>query len=123
MKVVELGSNFFQFIFDKKEETDRILQKRPWFFDNQMLVLHHWKPDLQREDPSCPMWVQIEAYLFIGARKRLAGNWDGSTESRMIRLLVELELDKPLLRGTKIKLGEEIIWVDLKYEHFLLFLL
>lgn len=40
-----------------------------------------------------------------------------SREGRMIRLLVKLELDKPLLRGTKIKLDKKIIWVDFKYEH------
>lgn len=35
----------------------------------------------------------------------------------MLRLLVELELDKPQLKGTKIKLDEELVWVDFRYEH------
>lgn len=46
MKVVELSSNFFQFIFESQKEKDRILQKRPWFFDNQLLVLQQWHSEL-----------------------------------------------------------------------------
>lgn len=33
-----------------------------------------------------------------------------------MKILVEVELDKPLLRGTKIKLGGEVLWVDFAYE-------
>lgn len=29
---------------------------------------------------------------------------------------MEVELDKPLLRGNKIKLGGEVLWVDFAYE-------
>lgn len=50
LKVVELGLNFFQFIFPSAEEKDRVLQKRPWLFDNQFLVLQQWRPDLTKED-------------------------------------------------------------------------
>lgn len=32
----------------------------------------------------------------------------------MIRLLAEIDLEKPLLRGSKINLEEKTIWVDLK---------
>lgn len=35
LRVVELSSNFFQFIFSNKEEKERVLMKRPWIFDNQ----------------------------------------------------------------------------------------
>lgn len=62
LKVVELGQNYFQFIFDKAEEIDRILQKRPWFFDNQMIVMQRWQPDLKQDDPSFTkgrIWIQI----------------------------------------------------------------
>lgn len=34
----------------------------------------------------------------------------------MLKLLVEIELNKPLLRGTKIKLDDELVWVDFRYE-------
>lgn len=62
LKVVELGFNFFQFIFSSIEERNRVLQKRPWFFDNQVLVIQPWRPHMRGEDPSfhqVHMWVQI----------------------------------------------------------------
>lgn len=39
----------------------------------------------------------------------------------MIRLLAEIDLEKPLLKGSKIKLEEKTIWVDFKYENILTF--
>lgn len=35
----------------------------------------------------------------------------------MLRLFVEIDLTKPLLRGTKIQLDDKMIWTDFKYEH------
>lgn len=35
----------------------------------------------------------------------------------MIKLLVEIALDKPILRGSKIRLEEELVWVDFRYEN------
>lgn len=34
----------------------------------------------------------------------------------MLKLLVEVDLSKPLLRGTKLKLEQELVWVDFRYE-------
>lgn len=41
---------------------------------------------------------------------------NGSREGQMLKMLVKIELDKPLLRGTKIKLGKEMVWVDFRNE-------
>lgn len=35
----------------------------------------------------------------------------------MIKLLVEIEFGNPILRGTKIRLDEEMIWVEFRYEN------
>lgn len=59
---MELGFNFYQFIFTKKEEKDRALANRPWFFENQVLILHQWQPRLTSEDECfsrAPLWIQI----------------------------------------------------------------
>lgn len=37
-------------------------------------------------------------------------------DGKMLKLLVEVKLDKPLLRETKIKMEKEVVWVDFKYE-------
>lgn len=52
LKLVELGNSLFRFIFANKENANRVIQKRPWFFDNQMIVLQHWRSDLKNEDLS-----------------------------------------------------------------------
>lgn len=33
-----------------------------------------------------------------------------------MKLLVEIDLNKALLRGSKIKLDDEMIWVEFRYE-------
>lgn len=35
---------------------------------------------------------------------------------KLLKLLVDIEVDKPVLRVTKLNLGEETIWIDFKYE-------
>ena len=50
VKVVTLKPNYFQFIFEKESERLPILQARPWFFDNQLIVLQLWREDLECED-------------------------------------------------------------------------
>lgn len=41
---------------------------------------------------------------------------NGSKEGMLLKLLIELNLDVPLLRGTTLKLNEEAHWVDFKYK-------
>lgn len=42
-----------------------------------------------------------------------------SKNGRMLKLFVKVELDKPLLKGTKIKLENEFVSVDFRYEQLL----
>lgn len=41
---------------------------------------------------------------------------NGSRHGKLLKLLVEINLNNPLLRGTKIKLENEMEWVDFQYE-------
>lgn len=61
-KVIALGNNTFQFIFSRPLDREDILARKPWFFDNQMLILHHWSETLTGEDTSfqsSPKWIQV----------------------------------------------------------------
>lgn len=76
LKVVELGPNFFHFIFTSPEEKARALQKRALFFDNQVVALQPWKPNFGGGDPAfkkVQLWVQVRGYLPIGVPKQLDG--------------------------------------------------
>lgn len=61
-KVMALNFNVNQFIFNSITERDGILQGRPWFFDNQPLVLHPWCESLNGKMDCfnvCPLWIQV----------------------------------------------------------------
>lgn len=44
-----------------------------------------------------------------------------SSKGRYIRILATLNLDKALLRGTNIRLNDEVHWADFKYEQIAVF--
>lgn len=39
LKVVEIKNKMYQFTFSNGEEKRRVLERRPWTFDNQLLLL------------------------------------------------------------------------------------
>lgn len=129
MKVVELGINFYQFIFYLQEKKDRVLLERLWFFENQIIVIHLWKQNFRSDDEllgKVQMQVQVRGYQIIGWLEKLAeiGKLflrfiipeNSSKNGLLFKLLVEVELQKPLLRGTKLKFHNESVWTELRYE-------
>lgn len=61
LKVVELKNKVYQFIFSKAEERTRVLKRRPWSFDNQLLVIHPWQQDIENDVEvflKSPLWIQ-----------------------------------------------------------------
>lgn len=138
LKVVELRNKMYQFFFTKEEERTRVLEKRPWTFDNQMLVIQPWKQDIDRDERAfhkSPMWVQVwqvptqwltsETIRKIGKIFAQCSNViileNGSTEGRYAKMLVEVDLSKPLIRGTSIRFEGDRRWVMFKYELLPLF--
>lgn len=138
MQIVELSANFFQFIFSSREEKDRVLMKRPWIFDSQFVVVHQWTPKLTVDDPcfrSVQVWLQVKGLPNHWSSKSVG--WkigrifskclnvclleNGSKEGRVLKLLVEIKLDCPLLRGSMIKMGSEKYWLDFRYEQLPVF--
>ena len=61
-KVVEIGVNKFQFIFNNNDDMERVLNRSPWIYDNQPLVVLPWKEGIQQDDEAFPrtwIWVQL----------------------------------------------------------------
>lgn len=132
-KVLALAPNVFQFIFQEVANRDDILQGRPWLFDNQLLVLQPWSEILSWKDDSfnvSPFWIQVwhipPQWFSIATGKKI-GNMLGVTrdvlsveaggrEDRHLKIQVELDLTKPLLRGTMLKYKNSERWVDFRYE-------
>lgn len=38
-------------------------------------------------------------------------------EGKWLKIFAEIDLNKPMMRGTKRKLNNESVWVDFRYEH------
>lgn len=51
LKVFEMKGKMYQFAFTKEEERKRVLDKRRWNFDNQMLGLQPWRQGIE-SDPN-----------------------------------------------------------------------
>lgn len=132
-KVIALGHNAFQFIFPRTSDREAILEGKPWFFDNQLLILHPWSENLSGEDAcfqSSPMWIQVwqipSHWIFIETGRKIGMRLGtvldvlipdtGGKETRHLKLLVELDLTKPVMRGTRLRFKQNEIWVEFKYE-------
>ncbi|CAA0807101.1 Unknown protein, partial [Striga hermonthica] len=136
MEIKELSPNYFQFIFQCKEDLQKVSAGIHWSFENQYLVLKEWRTGISSKH-SCfnelNIWVQVtnvplnwlstEVGLKIGkAFKHVknvvlanAGNHGG----KIMKLLVTLNLEEPLPRVASIRLGEQAVKVGFKYEKLL----
>lgn len=45
----------------------------------------------------------------------------GGQESRYVKILADIDLIQPLVRGTKLKYKDTKIWIQFKYEQLLVF--
>lgn len=102
-------------------------------FDQQYLILKEWHEGMNLALEifnSVKIWIQIwnvshhwmskEVGLKVGkpfpSVSEVVIPEFGNSRGRHIKLLATNNLDKPLLRGTNIKLNNEVCWVEFKYE-------
>ncbi|CAA0836348.1 Unknown protein [Striga hermonthica] len=129
-----LGFNKYQFLFQNEEDRDKILRGKAWSFDGQYLVLKIWDPkhlEFTDEEEVVKVWVHIqnlplhwtteESGLKIGKKLGNVVNVQapgtGNGAGQNLRVLVELKLKEPIMRGTFIKVGQENTWIDFRYEN------
>lgn len=131
---IELGMNLFQFVFASEQDKQKVLCGKAWTFDSQFLVLKPWEANTDYKTVNfntIPIWIQIwniphqwlskaTGYRF----NRIFGKIDdvllsesGSKFGRHLKIQVELRLDKPLMRGTRLKFQGQEAWVTFKYEN------
>lgn len=133
LRISEVGPNLYHFIFSLDEEMQRVLNGGPWILDNQLLVVRKWKEGIERDKEafrSTFLWVQIwnlpihwvsQATGFKLGKlfkdvKEVVIPQGGSKGGKYLKILVNVDLCKPLIRGTIVKLGGSSCWVDFKYE-------
>ena len=62
LKVIKIGRNLFHFIFEKEKDIELVMNRRPWIYDGQPLILLQWKAGLEEDEEALStrlIWVQI----------------------------------------------------------------
>ena len=138
--VSEIDDNLFVAAFSSEAVLQRIFAFSPWTFDKKLILLARFVGDLQ---PSAvkfthsAFWIRI-MNLPIKSMTREVGedigtavgrllevdvpNENGIAWGRFLRIRVEVEIAKPLMRGCIIQVEDDKpVWVDFRYEHLPIF--
>ena len=127
------GSHKVLFIFEDKEDVDRILSSEPWSFDKYLVILERYERQTPLEDlkfNKASFWAQVHN-IPIGYRNKSVveeiceaiGQVDRTTSTSVseggnyIRVRVTLDVYQPLCRGRIVTFEDGgKIWVNFKYE-------
>ncbi|KAF5468807.1 hypothetical protein F2P56_012927 [Juglans regia] len=128
-----LGDNVYVMVFANQADKQRILEGRPWLFDNQLFVIMQYdgftppsKINFKRE---C-FWIQMHELPLIcmnkvrgeiiggtvGRVKEVDTQEDGCGWGEYLRVLIEVDLEKPLARGRSITVRGKHLWTHFKFE-------
>lgn len=134
VEVELVGENIFMFYFINQEDRNKVWNRGPWHFGNNLIVLE--KPVgsgniKQLEFNKADLWVQIHDIPIMCMNRRTA-RWlaeqlgevvEIPADSRecwgkFMRVKVRIDISKALKRWLKLRLGrsEEVTMVNLKYE-------
>ena len=135
----DLGENKVMFLFQTKDDMDRVLFLCPWSFDKYILVLHKLGRGEAVKDikfDRYPFWIQIHGLptmyqtksvgwsigATLGEVEKVDANEKGFCLGKFIRVRVLIDISIPLCRGQKVRLGEHgLKWVEFKYERLSIF--
>ncbi|XP_050207941.1 uncharacterized protein LOC126657315 [Mercurialis annua] len=128
----DVGDELFVCEFFSKNDRCRIMADGPWNFDKQLILLEPMSGNMQPNNMTlklCQVWVRIynlpmncrgkAAISKIGTKvgRVLEVDGDKGDSNRYERVRVQLDVSKPIIRGTKVinPLGD-ICWIPFKYE-------
>ncbi|CAA0837929.1 Uncharacterized mitochondrial protein AtMg01250, partial [Striga hermonthica] len=133
MEVKELCPNYFQFIFQNRDDMKKVASGTNWSFENQYLVLKEWDMNINSKHPSfreLNIWVQVQNILLnwisteVGLKigqafhkvKNVVIATTGSHGGKILKLLVTLNVEESIPRMAKVRLGNQLVTVGFKYE-------
>jgi hypothetical protein len=119
-------------------DKDQVLIGRPWSFERCLLLVTPLEGDVQPsklEMNLVPFWVQIHdlplLYMnrevgecvggILGSVLLVDTDENGVGWGKSLRVRVQLDVSQPLLRGKKIRLGGQSLWIYFKYERLPMF--
>ena len=132
-EIRDVGNHVLLFVFDNKNEAERILATEPWTYDKHLIIL-------SRYDGSCSIqrvkfhtvkfWVQLHGLPVNKLNERTAygigrsiGEVSRASQSdeligwNFLRTRVGIDVTRPLSRGRKVLISNDReVWVNFKYE-------
>ncbi|XVF84584.1 hypothetical protein PTKIN_Ptkin17bG0048800 [Pterospermum kingtungense] len=119
LTITEFREKVFVFQFEDAIEKDRVLLGQPWTFNKSLLVLNDFDSSMFPEKVNmdwCPFWVQVHGLpldlmnekfgIVIGETigEIMEVETDGKQQvwGRWLRIRVNIDVSKPLKRGSKI---------------------
>ncbi|KAF5471500.1 hypothetical protein F2P56_008288 [Juglans regia] len=129
----EIGDNKFVITFQSLSDKLRVLDGRPWLFDNHLFALKTFENFAQRNEwkfESEWFWIQIHnlpMFCMMKEKGKVIGEslgrlidvdvpGDGIGWGEFLRVRVEIPLRRAVVRGRWIKVNETNVWANLKYE-------
>jgi hypothetical protein len=128
-----LGENLFLIEFTDMRDKVRVLEGRPWTFDNSLLIVEDFDGKTSHADylfDKAAFWVRM-INLPLGCMGQAIGRRIGETVGKVeavdtdangigwgefLRVKILLDLSKPFPRGRKINVQGQATWITFKYE-------
>jgi hypothetical protein len=140
LSVTTIDDNLFMAAFPSEAVLRRVFSTSPWTFDKKLILMARFVGDLQPtavKFTHTAFWIRL-VNLPIKSMTREMGEDIGKRVGRLIavdapedngvawgrylRIRVEVEIARPLMRGCIIQVEEtEPVWVDFRYEHLPIF--
>lgn len=122
-KASDLGENKVMFLFQSKDDMERVLLLNPWSFNKYLLLLHKLVRGEAVKDikfDRSPFLIQIHRLptmcqikevgmsidATLGEVEKVDANEKGFCLGSYLRIRVSLDVSMPLCRGRKVRLGE-----------------
>ncbi|XP_050280481.1 uncharacterized protein LOC126721487 [Quercus robur] len=111
-----------------------VVNNGPWSFDNHLLLLRRWERGMIANSVTfthLPIWVQVWGLPFdlfseevgtdigkgLDPMVEVDSKAIASDQSWFLQIRVEIPLDKPIHRGSKVQgLEGDTVWIAFKYE-------
>ncbi|GMY14954.1 hypothetical protein FCV25MIE_10193 [Fagus crenata] len=111
----DLGNNLFIAIFNDAMDREIVLLNGPWSFDKSLVIMKPFDDDLPMKGMNEGVAERVGRAL--GVLEETEVPEDGIAWGESLRVKVQFDIIKPLLRRKKLKLDkDDPIWVTLKYE-------
>ena len=132
-KIKKESSHMVLFMFDDKNEMEKVMAAEPWSFDKRLMVLQRYGKEKDLGDTEfnkVTFWVQVHDLPIRFRTRKIAeqlseaigkvniGIDDAETEGdNFLRVRVTMDISQPLCRGRVILLDSgKDLWVPFKYE-------